>query len=143
MQYNYTNFILEKQFTLFFNSISILQNIFFPIEKQTFAFLQYRNFWIEFLAICSWCSSVSFKTYFHLEIPNKWKSEVAKSIKRMWQLFPTKLTDGFHCSCYSMRHCTVQMKPNDNWPKKNQGHHTHFCVLYKQKSSVVQKFPLS
>ena len=102
-------------------------------------------FQLIFLTICSRCSSFhDLKTLFHTEII--WGAKQVKirgsqicTIRRIWQLFPTKLTDSFHCSCCSMRPCIVLMKPNDNWPLKRQGHHAQFCVLYSQKFPVIQK----
>ena len=110
--------------------------------------LQHPNLWIAFLSICSPCSSLYYhsKTLFHvknsLTEPNKWKSEEAQiwTAKRMFQRFPTKLTDGFHCFWCSTRSSRIILvKPNDNLPKKRQRHHAHFRVMSPQKSQAVQK----
>ena len=34
------------------------------------------------------------------------------------------MTGNFHCSCCSMRPGIILVKPNNNWPKKRQGHWT-------------------
>ena len=38
----------------------------------------------------------------------------------MYQLFPTKLTDGFHCFCCCLRPCSVLVKSNNNWPYQKE-----------------------
>ena len=65
---------------------------------------------------------------------NKSKLEGARSgLRRMCQLFPTQLTDGFHFSCCCMKSFLVLVKPINNWLSKRQGHHEQLCVLYPKK----------
>ena len=70
LQYYNSHFTQERIFVLLFVIIFFLLKHIVHIEKQTFLFIQLRNFWTEFLVLCSQCSSFHhhLKTLFHVKI---------------------------------------------------------------------------
>ena len=44
------------------------------------------------------------------------REDFIDSVRRMYQLFPTKLCDDYYNSYRSLSPCIVLAKPNGNWP---------------------------
>ena len=82
----------------------------FPIERQIFVFLQHRN--LQLIAHSALHFISAKKKLFQAEILRGGETRgnqrrLTLTLRGMWHLFPTKLTDGFHCSCRSVRLCAL------------------------------------
>ena len=126
---------------LLFSIISILRNIFPSKNKLLYSFRREILDWaFSYLLLVIFTSSSQENLFQEKFIEENKQVEIRRghilTVKRMCQLFLTKLTDDFHCFCIALA------KPTDNWPEKRQGYHAQLCVLHPQKIQVVQKWPL-
>ena len=85
-------------------------------------YLQYRKLWTEILAICSWCflHHHRMKHLFHVKFiwgdqQGEIRGGLIITVKRMWQLFPTKLTKLTALRSYLFLAIYIYMYMIDDW----------------------------
>ena len=121
--YNNSQFTQGKRFC--FNlqyNIHFLKHIFLiektslciPSEKKSLDWIL-SHFLLEFFTSSLLENPYFLQKFFKRAKQVEIKRRLSWTVMRMWQLFPTKLTDGFLCSSCSMRLCIVLVKPSDNW----------------------------